>query len=342
MKIYEATQADEFIPAVIIGNLGNADLGPEVSEELEAGLEASLWGGRASVDFTWYNQKTLDALIGVQEAPSFGTEEATLRNLGETKTWGTETTLNVVPIRSDNIEWSINAAYSTNDSEIVDMGPLTNLGFSLRVGQPLRVEYDQMPTNLGQAGQLPDYEDQVVGVTWPTKLFSLGTRITLNQSLTLDVLGEGQAGHYKAIGIGWATVRRETWPACFGILNAWNEAAAALPSTATGAQVASQSNLTPEEIGLCVPAYSSWGLWTDAADFFKLRSASLSYRLPDDLVPGARSVTLALQARNLFMITDYQGLDPEATDRGFGNNVPYEYYNMAPPRIFILNATVNF
>ena len=102
------------------------------------------------------------------------------------------------------------------------------------------------------------------------------------------------------------------------------------------------AGLTSEQIGVCVPAHVSWGMWTDRADFFKLRSASLSYRLPDDLVPGARSVTLSLQARNLFMITDYQGLDPEATDRGFGNNVPYEYYNMAPPRIFVFNATVNF
>ncbi|MDH3272312.1 MAG: TonB-dependent receptor, partial [Gemmatimonadota bacterium] len=37
VKIYEATQADEFVPAVVIGNLGNADLGPEISQELEAG-----------------------------------------------------------------------------------------------------------------------------------------------------------------------------------------------------------------------------------------------------------------------------------------------------------------
>ena len=46
--------------------------------------------------------------------------------------------------------------------------------------------------------------------------------------------------------------------------------------------------------------------------------------------------------------TDYQGIDPEATDRGntggFGAGSEYfsEYYNAAPPRVFILNFTVNF
>ena len=84
-------------------------------------------------------------------------------------------------------------------------------------------------------------------------------------------------------------------------------------------------------------------MWTDAADFLKIRSASLSYRLPDGLVPGTRSMTLALQAKNLWLFTDYQGLDPEASDRGNSRGeFAFEYYNMAPPRIIILNVTVNF
>ena len=99
-RIYEAVSADEQVPAVIIANLGNADLGPEVSSELEYGVDASFLNGRVSVEFTAYDQTTRDALIGVQEAPSGGTEEATLRNLGEVRNWGTETLVNFVP-RSD-------------------------------------------------------------------------------------------------------------------------------------------------------------------------------------------------------------------------------------------------
>ncbi len=88
VKVYEATQADEVVPALIIGNLGNADLGPEISEEIEVGFETSMFDGRASLDFTYFDQTTTDALIGVAEAPSFGTEERTLRNLGETTNSG--------------------------------------------------------------------------------------------------------------------------------------------------------------------------------------------------------------------------------------------------------------
>ncbi|MEM7416281.1 MAG: TonB-dependent receptor, partial [Gemmatimonadota bacterium] len=329
VKVYEATQADELVPGLIIDNLGNADLGPEISQELEAGFELSAFNGRFSADFTYFDQKTLDALIGVREAPSFGTEEATLRNLGETANRGIEIVGNIVAMRTDNVEWSINGAYATNNSEIVDLGPLEDAGFNLRVGFPIGVEYDRVVTNPNAVGQLPEYSDEVLGVNYPTQIFSLGTRVTLNQSLTFDILGEGQAGHYKAAGLGWATARRETWPACYGIQDEFN---------ANGI-----TNLTPAQLTTCVPAYVRWGMWTDAADFLKIRSASLSYRLPDGLVPATRSATLALQVKNLAVFTDYQGMDPEASDRGNSRGeAAFEYYNMPPPRVFILNMTVNF
>ncbi len=329
VKIYEATQADEVVPALIIGNLGNADLGPEVSEEIELGFETSLFDGRASIDFTYFDQTTRDALIGVPEAPSFGTEEATLRNLGETTNKGYEAIVNVTPIRTDNLDWNVNFSYSTNESEITDLGPLEQAGFNLQLGFPIGVEYDDVVMNPGQVGAAPDVETQVLGVVFPTQTLAMGTRLTFAQSLTLDLLAESQMGHVRGIGIGWATARRETWPHCFGIQNEFN---------ANGSV-----NLTPQQVATCVPGRIDWGMWTQNADFIKLRSASLSYRLPDDLVPGTRSVSIALQGKNLWQMTDYQGLDPEATDRGLDRGeYAFEYYNMAPPRIFILNMTVNF
>jgi TonB-dependent starch-binding outer membrane protein SusC len=329
VKVYGAVQADELVPGLTISNLGNADLGPEISQELEAGFEVSMLNGRVSADFTYFDQKTLDALVGVQEAPSFGTNSRTLRNIGETANSGTETVLNVIAMRSDNLEWSVSGAYATNNSEILDLGPLDNAGFNLRVGFPIGVEYDRVVTNPFEVGAAPEYSDEVLGVTFPTQLFSIGTRVTWNQSLTFDILGEGQRGHYKTAGIGWATSRRETWPACYGIQNEFN---------ANGI-----TNLTPAQQTTCVPSNVRWGMWTDRADFLKIRSASLSYRLPEGLVPGTRSMTLALQAKNLAVFTDYQGLDPEASDRGNSQGeFAFEYYNLAPPRVFILNLTVNF
>src|SRR5690606_37373013 len=63
------------------GQLGNPTLGPERSREIEAGFEAGLLGGRVGVDFTYYHQRTFDALIPVRFPPSQGFLSTQLENV---------------------------------------------------------------------------------------------------------------------------------------------------------------------------------------------------------------------------------------------------------------------
>jgi len=334
-RTYEATSADEQVPAVIIANLGNPDLGPEVSTELELGFDASFFDGRISVEFTNFDQVTRDALIGVQEAPSGGTEEATLRNLGEVKNWGTETVVHFVPVRTDNIEWDIGVNYTTNDSEITDLGPLEDLGTSRQLGLPLFIEWDDIIQNPNAVGELPVYEKGYIGNQFPTSMLGLNTRLTLWHSLTLDLVGEGQYGMVRGVGIAFQNVRRRVWPGdgCPAIQDMYYSL------SGSGSARVAQMGLPATDVARCIGPYSDWGMWTDPADFFKLRSASLTYRLPDGIVPGARSAQIGIAGKNLIThAPDYRGIDPEANDR----QGRYEYYNMMPPRVFVMNFSINF
>ncbi len=337
-RTYEATSADEQVPAVIIANLGNSDLGPEVSTELEYGADASFLNGRLIVEFTAFDQTTRDALICVQEAPSGGTEECTWRNLGEVKNWGTETMINFVPVRTDNLEWDIGVNFTTNDSEITDLGPLEDLGTSRQLGFPLWIRWDDTLTNPDAIGELPDYEKGNIGNLFPTETVGLNTRLTLWRSLTIDLVGEGQYGMVRPIGIAYQNVRRRVWPGdgCPAIQDMYYSL------RGSGSSRVAQMGLPASDIARCIGPYSDQGMWTDLADFFKIRSASITYRLPDGMVPGARSAQIGVAGKNLMTWTNYRGLDPEANDNGFGDSTPNEYYNMAPPRIFILNLSVNF
>ena len=330
-RTYEATSADEQIPAVIIANLGNADLGPEISEELEYGFDASFLDGRVSVEFTMFDQTTKEALIGVQEAPSGGTEESTWYNLGEVENWGSETVLHFIPVRTDNVEWDFGINYTTNDSEITDLGPLEDLGTTRQLGYPLWIQWDDILQNPNAVGELPEYEKGYIGNLFPTSTLGINTRLTLWHDLTLDVVGEGQYGMVRPIGIAYQNVRRRVWPGsgCPAIQEQWYGGG-------------DRSTLTAAEVARCIGPYSDQGVWTDAADFFKIRSASLTYRLPEGLVPGTRSAQIGISGKNLWTSTDYRGLDPEANDNGAGDSTPNEYYNMAPPRTFILNFSINF
>jgi len=340
-KLWSATSADEQIPAIVLDNFGNPDLGPERSSEIELGFDASAFNGRVAVEFTWYDQTTKDALIQVSPTPSTGTDNAIWSNLGEVQNWGTETSLTVVPVRTDDIEWSVGAQYTTNDSEVIDLGPLLDLGTSIQLGLPLRIAWDAMLQNPGEVGVRPDLEDGMIGRLFPTDIVALNTRVTLWQSLTVDVLGEGQYGHFKPIGHAYQNMRRTSatnpvWPYCSPMLAQW------LATPGPNSNRLANSGLNTNQIAECIQQYSDQGIWTRTADFFKLRSATVSWRLPEEWIPGTNSVQLSLQGKNLFTISDYVGLDPEAGDNGINDQTPNDYYTYGPPRAFILGVTVSF
>ncbi|NIR45831.1 MAG: TonB-dependent receptor, partial [Gemmatimonadetes bacterium] len=48
------------------------DLKAETGSEIELGFDALVLGGRIGAEFTYYNQKTLDALVGVPDPRSSG------------------------------------------------------------------------------------------------------------------------------------------------------------------------------------------------------------------------------------------------------------------------------
>ena len=55
-------------------NIGNAELKPELSTEFEGGLDLGLANSRLSLELTYYNKSTRDALIQRQLAPSTGAQ----------------------------------------------------------------------------------------------------------------------------------------------------------------------------------------------------------------------------------------------------------------------------
>ncbi|HEX6615663.1 MAG TPA: TonB-dependent receptor, partial [Gemmatimonadales bacterium] len=66
---------------VTFGSLGNLDLKPERSREFEVGLDAGLFKDRLSVELTYYNKLTRDALISRSVAPSLGASATQFVNL---------------------------------------------------------------------------------------------------------------------------------------------------------------------------------------------------------------------------------------------------------------------
>ena len=109
-------------PTVTPSSIGNPDLGPERSKEIEVGFDASGFNDRVGLEFTWYNKRTTDAILDAQIAPSIGIPGTQPFNAGAVKNWGTETLLRLRPVQLRKFDWETTFSIATNDSKVQDLG----------------------------------------------------------------------------------------------------------------------------------------------------------------------------------------------------------------------------
>ena len=98
----------------------NAELKPERTKEFELGLEAKFLSNRIGLDFTWYKKNTTDQLMPVNVSPTTGYSSKWL-NAGEIENKGFEIGLNLIPVQTKDIQWSINTNFSKNENKVVEL-----------------------------------------------------------------------------------------------------------------------------------------------------------------------------------------------------------------------------
>jgi hypothetical protein len=374
-KVWQEIGGDEAQPAVTPENLGNPELGPEKTREWELGFEGSFLNGRVSFDFNYFNQTTSDALVQTQQIPSSGFIGSQLINIGEVKNFGTETFLNVGILRMPYLDWEVGFRYSTHISEATDIGELDLISFGGSAGynpEIRRCGYERdfinsamdsvcygvpgfwgdVVLNPDEVGVEPETEERYLGPAYPTFSYGINTSVTVMRGLTLDILGEGQGGHVMVAGTARQNVRRGEWPECE------IDPAGRLPDDPNFTKGIRDRVMDGEIEGITAlqqfrcqrnPRYDAW---TMGADFFRLRQASLSYRLPQRfMMAGIRDATIRIAARNLFLSTDFLGIDPEAVEDGSlqgpteGANDEFSrigYYVLPPAKTFLLSLTLTF
>jgi len=126
-------------------------------------------------------------------------------------------------------------------------------------------------------------------------------------------------------------VRRSLWPAdgCFNVQEQINSG--------------NRSQGTAGQLARCGPNTTRFNDHTDPADFFRIRTLSLTWRVPQDLLPTVfSSARLTFAARNVVTLTDFNS-DPEALEDGARDFAVFRtvYYNLPLTRQFTwkLNVT---
>jgi len=86
------------------------------------GGEATLLDNRISVELTYYNKRTSDALIARTVAPSLGASVTRFENLGAVVNRGFEGLINARVIERAAFGWDVSLNFSYNTNFIADMG----------------------------------------------------------------------------------------------------------------------------------------------------------------------------------------------------------------------------
>lgn len=332
VRTWSPIAGDDGQPGFTPNQIGNPELGPERSREFETGFMSSFLGGQLNLDFTYYNQRTTDALIPVPAIASQGFLSSQVRNIGEIHSSGIEFDVDLDVIRTSAASWNVRFGYAKENNEAVDLGDVDNITVQffgrsfIREGYPVPAVFGAKVSNPDEF-ENPEYEeDQFYGPNYPDQSFTIGSTLQIGENITVDALGEFKWGGYMVNGTGYQNSRRGIWPPCYETQNQ------------------DLANLTASERARCAlngtevtPRYDNW---IESTDFFKLRHISFTYEMPQRWLPGGvQSSSINFAARNLLTLTSFEGVDPEADDYRW-SIARRDYYNMPTYRTFI--GTLNF
>jgi len=329
-------------PGLVASALGNPDLKPERSAELEAGFEADIIHNRAHVSFTYYNKKTHDALISQQIASSSGAAALNvLMNLGSVSNSGLELELNSQLIDRRVLGWDVTVAASHNSNKVLSLGnspsgkPNPTIGTGTTrdsIGLPVNAVFAR-PYTYSDANNdgiitpnevtvSPNYE--YMGYSAPRDLFSITNGVDLfNRKLRITVLTDYKGGFvlsnaffsFHSTNAMWYANNVKSTPL-------WDQARTVAYSNAKNPR-------------------TDWG-FRENGQYWKLREVSAAWTLPNVVSTKirAQNAQLVLSARNLHTWTAFTGFDPEANYST--SDIQTTFGGLAPPAYFIVRLNLHY
>jgi TonB-linked SusC/RagA family outer membrane protein len=334
------TAAGVDVPGFTIGNLGNQNLKPEKAREVELGFEAGLLNERGSLEFTFYDKKSTDALIAVTLAPSLGGPTTQFFNLGEVNNKGVEVSLGMRVLNRANLSFDLDASAWSNRNRLIELGPdIEPIIFGLggasqrhQEGFPLGAFF-VLPYSFSDAngdgligsdevtvGSEPTYH----GTPFPTHGGNLSGTLRIGNYIQVYGLLDGRWGH-KLFN------STEEFRCGFVICRGLNDSTASLADQARGIAAA------------LLPTTTEAGFIEDAG-FVKLREVSVTLSAPQQWAQRLRvsRLSLTLSGRNLATWTKYTGFDPEILGGGQANFSTFEFLSQPPVRFFTARLNLNF
>lgn len=335
LRTFSPVTGPNDVGTVTPGTVGNPELGPERSSEVEVGFDAGFLEDRLGLEFTYFNAHTRDAILLRQIAPSSGFTGSQWVNAGRIDNSGFEFALRGTPWQTETMAWDVGFNLSTNHNEVVSLGSVTSEDFvqagsyvQHRIGYPVGSWFSQRVTSAtlgsdgtvdkasmmcddGNGGSTACYD---AGGTLVAPEVFLGRNIPKVDGGVNTTLSFGNLRLYGQVDFktGYSKLDGNQRVRCFFF-------------------ALCRENYVPEDYDPVDIAEIQNGLpnvLIHPASFAKLREVSATYDFPQAIAGriGARALSLTVAGRNLATWTHYPGLEPEATFNGGSRGGSYSLW----------------
>jgi TonB-linked SusC/RagA family outer membrane protein len=309
--------------------VGNLNIQPEISQEIEYGLDFAAFKNRLTGDISFYTRDIKDFIDVFSLSPGTGVTSYKAFNVGDIQNKGIEIALGGTPIQKENFSWRTGVNWWRNRSKITRLiipeKATAATGFGAFGTQRLRLgnspsqwygtpNVDGLPTAYEDAQ--PKYQ-----VSWSNNITFLRnfefsfllhrSEGNFNSSLNHELTDEGGTSP------DWSTLNKD------------------------GAPVGAKRILGQ-------PGVTTRNFIVDAS-YTKLREVSLYYNLPKSLysnsafLKNVENAKVGISGSNLFLWTNYYGYDPEAAN--FGNRptlATVDLLSFPSARRIFFHLNVNF
>lgn len=341
----------------------NPDLQWEAAQQLDAGIDFSIWDRRLSGSIEYYNRKTAKLLVGLPLPASSGFTNQT-QNIGSMRNTGVDVQLNAAIIRNSDFSWDLSPNISFYKNTVLSIGSQSNiissgLGINgglaiIQPGSPLQSYYgyeilgtwqthddfsvtkdkvqagDVKYADLNGDSTITDKDRRILGKPFPDYTFGI-SNVFRYKGVALSFYIEGSQGAsllYNSMVDAYFPVSLRRNKLAEPYLNRWT------PENPT--------NAYPSFVHPVAQGQRQVNSRTvmDAA-YVRLQSARISYDVPLRQRRTIKALSVYATGQNLFLLTNYKGIDPSA-NAGAGEILRIDFSSYPYTKTYTFGLNVEF
>lgn len=358
---------DGIVKGMYLQNAANPALCWETTSQFDAGFDFSLFKGKLTGSFDFYNKVTTDLLNEINISSSKTGLDSATGNSGSVLNRGWELSLTYNVFEKKNFGWKTILNISGNHNEVTEITSPTYFAMKphgsyetteymcIQEGQPLSSIYGYVWDGIIQEGESVPYMSKAAPGDPKFKDLNGDGNIDVNDR---TVLGKGTPD----VVLGWSNNFRL---GDFDISLFFDGQ--------FGASLLNVSNVLMEDNNRLTKCFDRWtrenpstnvirSIWqkkgklqygtfvnshyVESADFIRLSNLEVGYNLPVQKlgIKWMQGLRVFVGAQNLFTITGYSGFDPEVSSNGGTSAVlqGLDYAAYPAYRTFNLGAKITF